>query len=86
MLVKAFDCKRWADLRTLSAIRSIHKNKHAESVSFVNQQVNHLVIVEEIFKARLLNQPVPHAKTNSKMVPEFSELQQRLGIYLSSKN
>jgi len=78
MFAKAFQFKRWADERTLRAIETIDNESFADSHSFVLQQINHMVIVEELFISRLENKPAPHESTNTKMVPTFSELEARL--------
>lgn len=80
MLVEKFSYKRWADLRTLEAIDCIDKTEYFKSFTFVVQQTNHLLIIEELFKARLLNEALPHENTNSVIVPEFSQLKQRLSV------
>ena len=51
MLVQAYSYKRWEDDRTLSAVNRIEENAHVESYSFALQQINHMVIVEELFKS-----------------------------------
>lgn len=51
---------------------------HPSSLAFACQQLNHMVIVEELFKARLLGEPTPHAATNTEQVPEISELDRRI--------
>jgi len=37
-----------------------------------------MVIVEDLFKSRLEAKPALHEKTNTKIVPEFTELKNRL--------
>ena len=49
MLKQAYDYKRWADERTLRAIESINKDEFPDSYAFALQQINHMVIVEELF-------------------------------------
>lgn len=78
MYIQALNYKKWADERTLRAIESLDKHAFPDSYRFVLQQLNHMVIVEELFKSRLINQPAPHTSTNTKLVPEFPELERRL--------
>jgi uncharacterized damage-inducible protein DinB len=78
MLIKAFNYKQWSDLRTLDAIENIDGEKFSSSIKFVLQQLNHIVIVEELFKACILGNLEPHTNTNSVLVPVFQELKQRL--------
>ena len=78
MLNQAFDYKRWADGRTLRAIEAIDKDAFSDTYAFVLQQINHMVIVEELFKSRLSGTSPPHKSTNTEIVPRFDELEVRL--------
>lgn len=78
MLKQAYDYKRWADERTLRAIESINKDEFPDSYAFALQQINHMVIVEELFRSRLTNNSPPHTSTNTDIVPGFEELENRL--------
>jgi uncharacterized damage-inducible protein DinB len=78
MLIEAFNYKQWADRRTLDAIRSINGKEFPSAVTFVLQQLNHMIRVEELFRARLLGTPAPHLSTNTEVVPELNELNQRI--------
>jgi len=78
MFTHAFEYKQWADERTLQAIATIDRTTHTESYSFVLQQINHMVIIEELFHSRLTNKPAPHNSTNTKTVPDLNELSKRL--------
>ena len=79
MLIEAFNYKQWADQRTLEAISRIDGDKFPGAVTFTRQQLNHLVRVEDLFKARLLGAAAPHLSTNTEVVPDFPELKQRIG-------
>lgn len=78
MLRQAFDYKRWADERTLRAIEAIDRNSFPDSYEFALQQINHMVIVEELFASRLTGASAPHSSTNTEVVPEFGDLERRL--------
>jgi len=78
MFTQAFDYKRWADERSLHAIRFIDNNLHPNSYRFVLQQINHMIIVEELFRSRLTNNPAPHRNTNTESVPKLTALSKRL--------
>jgi uncharacterized damage-inducible protein DinB len=69
MIIRAFNYKIWADELTLRAIDRIDKLTFCDTYKFIVQQVNHIVIVEELFKARLVGSPVPHQNTNSQENP-----------------
>ncbi len=78
MYIQALNYKKWADERTLRAIELIDKSAFPDTYAFVLQQLNHMIIVEELFNSRLTSQPAPHESTNSELVPEFPELERRL--------
>lgn len=80
MLIETFKYKQWADQRTFDAVRAIKGSEHPSSAAFARQQFNHMVRVEELFKARLLGEPAPHASTNTELVPSLNELGERITI------
>ena len=80
MIVQAFDYKQWADERTLDSIGRINRTVFSEPYAFVLQQINHMIIVEELFRSRLENMPPPHKATNSEIIPEFDKLKHRLVV------
>jgi len=57
MLFEAFKYKQWSDRRTLDAIERIDTQKFSSAAAFAAQQLNHMIIVEALFKARLLGKP-----------------------------
>lgn len=78
MFDEAFAYKRWAMRRTLEAIGAMDAQAFPSGVAFARQQLNHVVIVEELFRARLQGDAAPHAATNTAEVPAFEELAARL--------
>ncbi|AQV98409.1 damage-inducible protein DinB [Cupriavidus necator] len=78
MLIEAFQYKQWSDRRTLDAIERIDEQKFPSAVAFAAQQLNHMIIVEELFRARLLGEPDPHLSTNTETVPKLPEIVQRI--------
>lgn len=78
MLLFQFQYKQWADTRTLEAIKKIDGKTFPDKYAFVLQQLNHTVIVEELFKSRLTNTAATHKSTNTARVPKFDELKNRL--------
>lgn len=78
MFTQAFNYKRWADERTLRAVENINRNAFPDSYAFALQQLNHMVIVEELFNSRLTNNSAPHGSTNTEVVPDLAELKGRL--------
>jgi uncharacterized damage-inducible protein DinB len=78
MLIEMFQYKQWADRRTLDAVVGIDGSGHSSSVAFARQQLNHMIRVEELFRARLLGEPAPHASTNTALLPDLEELDSRI--------
>ncbi|NWK79211.1 DinB family protein [Aquitalea sp. LB_tupeE] len=78
MFAHAFAYKQWADQRTLQAVATLDATAQSAALAFVCQQLNHMLIVEELFRARLLGLPAPHAATNTVSLPALDELQSRL--------
>ena len=78
MLIDAFKYKQWADRRTLGAVKFLCGSNGPIAAAFALQQLNHMVRVEELFRARLLGAEPPHLSTNSEVVPEFEELEKRI--------
>lgn len=74
----ALKYKAWADRRTLDAAVQLDALKQADALAFVRQQLNHMVRVEELFRARLLAVPEPHTTTNTATPPPLAELDRRL--------
>ncbi len=70
--------KQWADKRTLDAVALIDCERFPSEIAFARQQLNHMVRVEEVFRARLLGTAEPHATTNSELIPGLEDLKQRL--------
>ena len=77
MIIRAFNYKIWADELTLRAIDHIDNPTFCDSYKFIVQQINHIVMVKELFKSRLTGSPVPHQNTNSYIVPKLDELKGR---------
>lgn len=78
LLTNALRYKAWADGRSLAAAARLETHRFAQQDAFIRQQFNHMVRVEEVFRARLLAQPEPHTSTNSETVPPLQELHERL--------
>jgi len=78
MLTKYFLYKRWADRRAIAAIRRVDHLVYKAEATFLCQQLNHMVIVEELFKSRLLGEVSNHVSTNTEIVPNLDELESRL--------
>jgi uncharacterized damage-inducible protein DinB len=78
VLVEATKCKRWADQRVVDAVKKINITNFPSAAAFARQQLNHMIRGEELFRARLAGEPVPHLSTNTEIVPELVALIQRM--------
>ena len=78
MLIDMLKYKAWADRRTLDAITGIDGHEHPASVAFARQQLNHMILVEELFAARWLGDVAPHSTTNTDDLPTLDELDRRI--------
>jgi uncharacterized damage-inducible protein DinB len=78
MLIEAFNYKGWADRRTLDAVESMDAKAYPAAVGFALQQFNHMIRVEELFRARLIGAAAPHHSTNTAVVPGLDEIEQRI--------
>ena len=70
--------KHWADRRTLDAVAKIDAHRFPSAWTFARQQLDHMIRVEELFRARLLGHREPHSATSSDTVPDLENLAQRL--------
>lgn len=75
---KLFLYKQWSDRRLFQAIDQIDQVKYLDDYQFAQQQFNHMIIVEELFRSRLENKKALHTQTNTDVLPALDELQQRI--------
>ncbi|WP_150466394.1 DinB family protein [Francisella sp. SYW-9] len=75
-LKKMLEYKQWSENRLMKAIKKV--NEFDEILLFIRQQLNHMIIVEELFSARLQGYLPPHNDTNSNNLPDLIELENRL--------
>lgn len=78
MFKDSFNYKAWADERTITAIGKVDRDAKSQAFAFMRQQLNHMVIVEELFRARLSGNIEPHSSTNTEIVPSLEEIKTRL--------
>jgi len=77
MFDQVYKYKQWADERTIQAILRVDGAGALKAMGFFCQQLNHMTIIEELFRARLLQTSEPHATTNTVEVPALAELVER---------
>lgn len=81
LLLNALQYKHWSDQRILEAVRAcaMPVSGHQNTASrFMFQQLHHMILVQELFRARLLHLEDPHLATNTIDLPALSELSERL--------
>jgi len=77
---KLFLYKQWSDQRLLQAITQIDQVQYVDDYDFARQQLNHMIIVEELFRARLEHTASLHTQTNTDLLPALEELEQRIKV------
>lgn len=80
LLMNTLRYKHWADDRTLEAAGRVEASRFPAEDAFIRQQLNHMVRVEENFRARLSGGLEPYATSNSEPaeVPALAGLAARL--------
>lgn len=78
MLQSLFKYKSWSDNRLQSAIDDAKGIALTNVYDFTIRQLNHMVIVEELFRARLEDCIEPHQDTNTFNLPSLDDLFERL--------
>ena len=76
----ALQYKKWADQRSIDAALSMDQNVFSKELRFIRQQLNHIIIVEDNFKARLCSLPEPHAHNNTDLLPSLGDLAARFAL------
>jgi uncharacterized damage-inducible protein DinB len=80
LLLKLFNYKKWADERAIRAAHEIDIKRFPKEEKFIRQQLNHLVLVEENFKARLLCEIEPNQTNNTEVIPPLNAIASRINI------
>ena len=67
--------KRWIDLATLQAIRAIDGTVHGEKRHLTIRLMNHIHVVDMIFRANLRSRPHGYTALNTPETPTVDELE-----------
>ena len=70
-----FAQKSWANNELFNVLAAVPAAEHAESVHTAVRTLNHIYVVDRIFRAHLLGEPHTYKATNTDVTPELDELQ-----------
>lgn len=73
-LVTLFRYKRWIDIETLQAIKRIDTSVNAEKHHLTLRLMNHIHVVDSIFRANVTGQKHSYTALNTPETPSADEL------------
>jgi uncharacterized damage-inducible protein DinB len=76
-LISLFGHKAWANSE-LFALLSALPDKHAEELNTCIRTLNHIYVVDRLFRARLSGEPSPFEATNTKATPLLGQLREEV--------
>jgi uncharacterized damage-inducible protein DinB len=68
-----FAYKAWANAELFAALQNLPA-AHAEQLQICIRTLNHIYVVDRLFRARLADEPVPFQATNTKETPTLAGL------------
>ncbi len=74
-LQSLFAQKAWANNELFNVVASVTAQEHSSSVHSAIRMLNHIYVVDRIFRAHLLGEQHGYQKTNTDDTPDVSELQ-----------
>jgi uncharacterized damage-inducible protein DinB len=74
ILASLFAQKSWANRELFDVVASITPTEHAASLHTAIRTLNHIYVVDRIFRAHLLGEKHPYTATNTPETPELGEL------------
>ena len=72
-LQSLFGYKAWANAELFAALQNLPAG-HAEQLHTCIRTLNHIYVVDRLFRARLAGEPAPFHATNTKETPTLSQL------------
>ncbi|MGH1540466.1 MAG: DinB family protein [Arenicella sp.] len=75
-----YQYKAWANDELFNALLCIDKVKHAEEVHAATRILNHIYVVDRLFKAQLLEKTPEFTDTNTEETPELDTLYSNVQI------
>jgi len=74
ILTSLFAQKSWANRELFDVLASVTSTEHAASMHTAIRTLNHIYVVDRIFRAHLLGETHPYTATNTTETPELGEL------------
>lgn len=74
-LQSLFAQKSWANNELFNALAAIPSEQHANEIHSATRTLNHIYVVDRIFRAHLLGEAHGYASTNTDKTPELGDLQ-----------
>jgi uncharacterized damage-inducible protein DinB len=74
-LLSLFAQKSWANNELFNALATIPTEEHSGALHTATRTLNHIYVVDQIFRAHLLGEAHGYAATNTEATPDLSELQ-----------
>ena len=74
ILSSLFAQKSWANRELFDVVASMTSTEHAASLHTAIRTLNHIYVVDRIFRAHLLGEKHPYTATNTMETPELGEL------------
>lgn len=74
ILASLFAQKSWANRELFDVVASVTAPEHATAVHTAIRTLNHIYVVDRIFRAHLLGERHPYTATNTPETPDLGEL------------
>lgn len=74
ILASLFAQKSWANRELFDVLASVTSTEHAASLHTAIRTLNHIYVVDRIFRAHLAGETHPYTATNTPETPELGEL------------
>jgi uncharacterized damage-inducible protein DinB len=74
-LISLFGYKAWADSELFALLATLPE-EHAEQLHTSIRTLNHIYVVDRLFRARLSGEPSPFDATNTKVTPSLTQLRE----------
>ncbi len=74
ILTSLFAQKAWANRELFDVVASVSPVEHAVPLHAAIRMLNHIYVVDRIFRAHLLSEPHAYTATNTTETPELGEL------------